>query len=240
MYEEPDEAGGPSNLYVHHDILLPAFPLAVAWLDCNPQGSTDAGNYAAVGTMSPGIEIWDLDVADSVEPLASLGGDIGGETTLAVAEHEAVSKKGKKKKSKVICTGLVWRNLQTQVLITDLAQRCLALSSSISHLGNAICKGLHLPCNCLYESQRIHKCHSKMPCAEAQASQGRVTHRCCPGAVVEPRVSQCVGLRISRQQHKSVGCRKPGMPDNPAMALQQGAGCGLEPCRSPHPPLRRV
>jgi len=34
VYEEADEVGGPSNLYVHHDILLPAFPLAVAWTDC--------------------------------------------------------------------------------------------------------------------------------------------------------------------------------------------------------------
>lgn len=104
MYEEADEAGGASNLYVHHDILLPAFPLAVAWLDCNPSGGTEAGNYAAVGTMSPGIEIWDLDIADSVEPLASLGGEIGGDNILAVAEEGSVSKKGKKKKkSKVTC-----------------------------------------------------------------------------------------------------------------------------------------
>ena len=34
VYEEADEVGGPSNLYVHHDILLPAFPLSVAWTDC--------------------------------------------------------------------------------------------------------------------------------------------------------------------------------------------------------------
>ena len=42
VYEEADEVGGPSNLYVHHDILLPAFPLSVAWTDCRydkPQGA---------------------------------------------------------------------------------------------------------------------------------------------------------------------------------------------------------
>ena len=91
-------------MYVHHDILLPAFPLAVAWLDCNPGGATEAGNYAAVGSMSPGIEVWDLDIADSVEPLASLGGEVGGATLPAVAEEDPASKKGqKKKKSKVDC-----------------------------------------------------------------------------------------------------------------------------------------
>ena len=47
MYEEADEAG-PSNLYVHHDVLLSAFPLALAWLDCRPEGSGATGNLAAV------------------------------------------------------------------------------------------------------------------------------------------------------------------------------------------------
>ena len=25
---------GDSNMYVHHDIVIPAFPLCLAWLDC--------------------------------------------------------------------------------------------------------------------------------------------------------------------------------------------------------------
>ena len=37
MYEEADERG-PANLYVHHSLMLPAFPLAVAWMDCDPSG----------------------------------------------------------------------------------------------------------------------------------------------------------------------------------------------------------
>lgn len=91
MYEEADEVGGPSNLYVHHDILLPAFPLSVAWTDCSPSGRVEAGNFAAVGTMSPGVEIWDLDVTDSVEPVASLGGELPGSK-----EPKEVSQEGKK------------------------------------------------------------------------------------------------------------------------------------------------
>jgi hypothetical protein len=37
VYEEADERG-PANLYVHHSLLLPAFPLALTWLDCDPSG----------------------------------------------------------------------------------------------------------------------------------------------------------------------------------------------------------
>ncbi|CAI5957483.1 unnamed protein product [Closterium sp. NIES-65] len=84
------------NMYVHHDIMLPAFPLALAWMDFNPSAAAAAaaagssaaaiaaagagasvlapGNFVAVATMDPAIEIWDLDVLDEVEPAASLGG----------------------------------------------------------------------------------------------------------------------------------------------------------------------
>jgi hypothetical protein len=95
VYEEADEVGGPSNLYVHHDILLHAFPLSVAWTDCSPIGRVEAGNFAAVGTMSPGVEIWDLDVTDSVEPIASLGGELPGSK-----EPKEFSQEGKKGKTK--------------------------------------------------------------------------------------------------------------------------------------------
>ncbi|RMD45015.1 hypothetical protein DV735_g12, partial [Chaetothyriales sp. CBS 134920] len=71
VYE--DEA---DNLYVHHDIMLPAVPLSVEWIDV-PVGSDDnqrqQGNFVAVGTMSPEIELWDLDVVDSMYPNAILG-----------------------------------------------------------------------------------------------------------------------------------------------------------------------
>lgn len=95
IYEEAGE-DGEANLYVHHDVLLPALPLCLAWLDCDPKGSTDKRNLVATGTMEPGIEIWDLDVIDSVEPLACLGGE-----DKSTPEPDAGASSGDKKKKKV-------------------------------------------------------------------------------------------------------------------------------------------
>ncbi|MEW5312405.1 MAG: hypothetical protein WDW38_004043 [Sanguina aurantia] len=95
IYEEGDDGIGEPNVYVHHDIMLPAFPLCLAWLDCDPRGGSERANLCAVGTMDPGIEIWDLDVLDAVEPVACLGG-----FSKAGAESEKKKKSLKKKKSK--------------------------------------------------------------------------------------------------------------------------------------------
>ncbi|CAN8099813.1 unnamed protein product [Discula destructiva] len=92
VYVYEDEA---DNLYVHHDIMLPAIPLCVEWLDIScgrPSGDKDApANFVAIGTMDPDIELWDLDTVDCMYPNAILGQ--GGN-----AEDE--KKKKKKKKSK--------------------------------------------------------------------------------------------------------------------------------------------
>ncbi|GMP91004.1 hypothetical protein CsSME_00041891 [Camellia sinensis var. sinensis] len=71
IYEDP--ADGDSNMYVHHDIIIPAFPLCTAWLDCPIKGG-EKGNFIAVGSMEPSIEIWDLDIMDEVQPSVVLGG----------------------------------------------------------------------------------------------------------------------------------------------------------------------
>ena len=65
MYQSQDEFShlevqlfaDDGNLFVHHDITLPDFPLCLAWLDCPPYQSQDGaqmevGNYIAVGNST--------------------------------------------------------------------------------------------------------------------------------------------------------------------------------------------
>ena len=77
VYDEAQE-----NLYVHHDLLLPAMPLCLEWIDYTPApGEADGreieagrpGNFIAVGTLDPEIEIWSLDVLEGLYPDAILG-----------------------------------------------------------------------------------------------------------------------------------------------------------------------
>jgi len=105
VYEEPVLNGtDEGNLYCHHDLLLPAFPLCVSWMDCPTDGREGRANRVAVGTMYPGIEIWDLDVIDAVEPVATLGGyeddDIRGGGGSEDEDEEDAPRKGGKKASK--------------------------------------------------------------------------------------------------------------------------------------------
>ncbi|KAF2207657.1 hypothetical protein CERZMDRAFT_50568 [Cercospora zeae-maydis SCOH1-5] len=90
VYVYEDEA---DNLYVHHDVMLPAVPLCVEWIGMKV-GQPDAGeggNFAAVGTMDPDIELWDLDIVDCMYPNAVLGQG---------SQQQEEAPKKKKKKSK--------------------------------------------------------------------------------------------------------------------------------------------
>ena len=101
VYEEGDEGNPEGNIYVHHSLLLPAFPLCLAWGPCDPISGGVEGNFMAVGSFEPGIEIWNLDVIDAVEPVVTLGGaDYEAARHLDDSKNSSKTKK-KKKKNKV-------------------------------------------------------------------------------------------------------------------------------------------
>ncbi|KAG6587643.1 uncharacterized WD repeat-containing protein C17D11.16 [Cucurbita moschata] len=115
------DAGDP-NFYIHHEIIIPAFPLCTAWLDCPLKGG-ERGNFIAVGSMEPAIEIWDLDIRDEVQPCVVLGG---------IAEKK--KKKNKKKEKKTLITykenshtdsvlGLAWNKEYRNILASASADK---------------------------------------------------------------------------------------------------------------------
>lgn len=117
-----------SSLYVHHDLMLPAFPLCVEWINFNPNSEENIGNFAAIGTFDPQIEVWNLDCIDKAFPDLILG------------EPEANSlagvkkKKNKKKKSQHNSThhteavlSLAHNHLQRSVLASTSADKTVKL-----------------------------------------------------------------------------------------------------------------
>lgn len=85
VYEEDAD-----NLYVHHDIMIPSFPLCTEWISA-ASAASNTGNFVAVGTFEPEIEIWNMDVLDAVYPEAVLG-------QRPVADVQATLKSAKSKK----------------------------------------------------------------------------------------------------------------------------------------------
>ena len=80
------------HAYIHHDIILDSYPICMAWRGCDPttQGPVSAAAPAsllAVGTFNPGIELFDANVIDIIQPNLVLGGPEGGEGELVSGSH---------------------------------------------------------------------------------------------------------------------------------------------------------
>ncbi|XP_062230051.1 uncharacterized WD repeat-containing protein C17D11.16-like [Phragmites australis] len=120
ILEESED--GEQNMFVHHDVPLPDFPLCTAWMDSNLKGG-DKGNFIAVGTMDPAIEIWDLDMVDEVQPHMVLGG-------LSKKKKKAKGKKGKKYKKgshRSSVLGLAWNKEVRNVLASASADKTVKI-----------------------------------------------------------------------------------------------------------------
>lgn len=148
VYDESQE-----NLYVHHDLMLPNFPLCLEWLDFPPAGTPSTssaspkkefGNYIAVGTMDPEIEIWSLDVLEGMYPDMVLGRP--DKTTVHVPVPLGTGKK-KKKKTKHRDTStnyhvdavlsLSWNKTHRNLLASASADRTIKLWDLSRNVGAA-------------------------------------------------------------------------------------------------------
>jgi len=119
------------NLYVHHDIPLPAYPLCLAHGQVSAGGTT--GNFCAVGTFNPGIEIWNLDVLNALEPSCVLGGEDTSTADdlikLQILGRKGETKQKKKKGGPALRPGshtdavmsLSWNQIHQQVIASGSA-----------------------------------------------------------------------------------------------------------------------
>lgn len=128
VYEEEHD-----NLYVHHDILLPSFPLCLEWLDF-PMGnraSQSKGNFVAVGTFDPQVEIWDLDTVDSMFPEVILGripeAGAGLKKTKSKAGPARVAKRINPERHVDAVMSISWNTIQRNLIATGSADTTVKL-----------------------------------------------------------------------------------------------------------------
>ncbi|XP_076044363.1 PWP1 homolog no child left behind [Oratosquilla oratoria] len=104
-----------STFYIHHDILLPSVPLCMEWLNYDPDDEElKPGNLVAVGSMSPVIDVWDLDVMDGLEPAYTLGKKAKKKKTPGIGHKDAV-------------LGLAWNKHADHVLASGSVDQTVIL-----------------------------------------------------------------------------------------------------------------
>jgi periodic tryptophan protein 1 len=125
--------------------MLPNFPLCLEWLDFPPSSASSGpiidespvsqfGNYIAVGTLDPEIEIWSLDIVEAMYPTTILG-----RPDITAAHVPTPLGTGKKKKKKTkhrkpeqgwhtdAVLGLSWNRAQRNVMASASADRTVKL-----------------------------------------------------------------------------------------------------------------
>lgn len=135
-----DTEDGPyePHTYVHHDIVLPVFPLCTAYTRLNIEN--EALNLVAVGMFTPGIDVWDIDRMNDLEPVVSLGGYerkenlTGAMAAAAAATSHNRSKKKKKPKLRLkqdshkdAVMSLSWNNVQREYLASGSADNTVKI-----------------------------------------------------------------------------------------------------------------
>jgi periodic tryptophan protein 1 len=123
------------SFYLHHDYMLPSFPLCMTWYDYVIGKSLDEnvkGNFVAVGTFEPYIEIWDLDTVDSPMPIAVLGGPLNEEDFFSDTKNVELKENSHKEAVLSLSWNRIYRNIissssaDTTVKLWDLANEiCL-------------------------------------------------------------------------------------------------------------------
>lgn len=138
VYDDAQE-----HLYVHHNFMLPNFPLCLEWLDFPPGSSTDIderkttssfGNYIAAGTLDPEIEIWSLDVVNAMYPDAVLGrpSETAAHVPVALGTGKKKRKKEKHRQSNDAyhvdaVLSLSWNKTHRNLLASASADRTIKL-----------------------------------------------------------------------------------------------------------------
>lgn len=120
IYE--DSGDGDPNMYVLHEINLCMDPLCIAWLDCPLKGG-EKGNFIAVGSMEPSIEIWDLDIKNEVQPYKVLGGISEKKEKRKKEKGKKISTKYKKDSHKGPVLGLAWNKEYRNILASASADK---------------------------------------------------------------------------------------------------------------------
>lgn len=123
------------NMYVHHDIPLPSYPLCLVHGRVSSSGTL--GNFCAVGTFNPGIEVWNLDVLNALEPACVLGGEetsgademmkmeiLGGKMPAKRGRETALLRPGSHTDAVM---SLSWNQIHQQVIASGSADKTVKL-----------------------------------------------------------------------------------------------------------------